>query len=72
MKSYIRQSIEAEDRRQRVEADRDAVDYAAKALALRPEFGEPDGEFRARVPAIVRGMAPYNRTAARLAPTLPC
>jgi hypothetical protein len=67
---YIQESLAAEERRQCVEAERDAVDRAAKAFGFRPEAGEPDHEFRARVPAIVRAMAPYNPTAARFAKCL--
>lgn len=67
MKSYIRQSIEAEDQRQVVDARQAIVDKAVKAFRFKPEWDEPEAEFHARIPPIVRGMARFNRTASRLA-----
>ena len=70
MKSYVRQSIEAEAHRQAVDTRQRIVDKAIVAFRLHQEHDEPEAEFHARIPPIVRGMAPYNRTAARLAAQL--
>ena len=70
MKSYVRESIEAERDRQRADERERLIIAAAKRLGLHQLSDETDGEFYGRVPALERGMAAYNDAAARFADDL--